>query len=227
MFSVSKLQYLEDPNSNTSDSLGKLKWTHEAILFLITLYKQHLNDFASTTERNDKVWNRISLELIANGYMYTSTQCKFKFKYLKSKYMQKKDNMKSTSSGQARIKFLYFDAMDDIFGKKPNVTPISLASSLSKHTLGTGECSNEQFDMLEAETINDEEIENIEPIKSKKKKKITAKNNIEKVLSEIRENSSAREAAKQKRHEENMQFKNKMLEVFNEKLDAMIDALKK
>lgn len=111
---------MSENNNNETDTniLGNLKWTHEAILCLIHLYEKYINDFNSTKERNDKIWTRLSYELNANGFNYTGNQCKFKFKYLKSKYMQKKDNMKSTSTGEACVTFRYFKEMDTIFGKK-------------------------------------------------------------------------------------------------------------
>ncbi|CAH0556428.1 unnamed protein product [Brassicogethes aeneus] len=117
--------------SDTSDlllnpNLGKLKWTHEAIMCLINLYKKHQNDFALTKYKNDKVWGWISNELNANSLQYTANQCK----YLKAKYVQKKDNMKSTSSGEACVKFKYFNELDAIFGTKPNVKPVAVASNL-------------------------------------------------------------------------------------------------
>lgn len=59
----------------------------------------------------------------------------FKFKYLKSKYMLKKDNMKGGANGQARVQFKFLEEMDDIFAKKPNVQPVSLASNTGHQSI--------------------------------------------------------------------------------------------
>lgn len=199
------------------DTLGKLKWTHEALLCLISLYKDHLKEFLSTTEKNDKVWNRVSLELIGHGFQYTANQCKFKFKYLKCKYMQKKDNMKNTSTGQACIKFQYFNQMDEIFGSKANVNPTSLASNLIKRNVLFEENKTENTLLAEEKT---------ETSNNKKKESRSQKSNIEKLIYEMRETSKAQETSRLQRHEDNMNFKRELLQSFNEKMDLMIDALK-
>lgn len=60
--------------------------------------------------------------------------CENKLKYLKAKYLQKKDNMSNKSSGARSINFDYFDELDEIFGKEPIVTPVAIASSSRLHT---------------------------------------------------------------------------------------------
>ncbi|CAH1114930.1 unnamed protein product [Psylliodes chrysocephalus] len=94
-----KDQIKETEEDTNSIELRLLKWTDDAIRFLIQTYKEHLEEFLSTKERNVKVWSRVLKELIANGFNYTQNQCMFKFKYLKSKYMLKKDNMKGGANG--------------------------------------------------------------------------------------------------------------------------------
>lgn len=61
--------------------------------------------------------------------MHTTEQVKNKFKYLKQKYMEKKDNMSEKSNGAGTIKFDYFFEMDELFGQDPDVQPVSTASS--------------------------------------------------------------------------------------------------
>jgi len=59
----------------------------------------------------------------------TTEQCKNKFKYLKQKYVEKKDNISTKASGAAHIKFEYFDEIDEIFKDDANIVPVSVASS--------------------------------------------------------------------------------------------------
>jgi len=92
---------------------------------LIDLYKFHEYLFKSTTIKNDKIWDMIAQQLP----MHTTKQIKNKFKYLKQKYMEKKDNMGQKSSGASMIKFDYFFEMDKIFSQDPDVEPVSIASS--------------------------------------------------------------------------------------------------
>lgn len=110
----------------------KAVWSRSATLMLIQSYKNHLNDFKSTTMKNSKVWSIISGELRVQGHEYTSAQCTDKFKYLKGQYTKKVDNMSDKSSGAARINFDFMEEMDEIFGKKPNIHPPSIASSSRK-----------------------------------------------------------------------------------------------
>lgn len=67
---------------------------------------------------------------------FSATQCKDKYKYLKSKYTMKKDNMSERASGAAAIKFDYFEEMDEFLGNRHNITPIALASNLLKRDGG-------------------------------------------------------------------------------------------
>lgn len=56
-------------------------------------------------------------------------QCRNKFKYLKSKYVKKNDNMSEKASGQSFLNFEFFEELDEIFNKDPNIVPVALASS--------------------------------------------------------------------------------------------------
>lgn len=75
--------------------------------------------------KNDKLWHEISQKLKTHSW----EQCKNKFKYLKSKYLQKVDNMGTHSTGASNIRFEYFREMNEIFSKQPNVQPVAIPSS--------------------------------------------------------------------------------------------------
>jgi alpha-acetolactate decarboxylase len=104
------------------------QWNKNATLMLLNLYKKYMKQFASTTTKNDKVWQELAKDMKTQKFFYSSVQCRDKFKYLKMRYVKKKDNMKR-ETGTENFKFDYFDEMDEIFGKKPNVTPVAIASS--------------------------------------------------------------------------------------------------
>lgn len=76
-------------------------------------------------QKNDEVWNKIKTEIGC----YSLHQVKDRWQYLRRRYIAKKDNMSAKSSGAATMKFDYFDEIDDILRKKPNVTPLAVASS--------------------------------------------------------------------------------------------------
>jgi len=135
-----------------SDTEKKL-WTRSDTIRLISLYKEHKSLFKSTTIRNDKVWKLIS-DKIKN---YSAEQCKNKFKYLKSKYTKKKDNMSIRASGQDSVLFEFFEELDSIFASEPNISPITIAST-SRVIINDGKVTNDDLLMEEDITspINEE-----------------------------------------------------------------------
>lgn len=58
---------------------------------------------------------------------YTEDQCQGKFKYLLLCYKKKLDNRHET--GSAVYEFEFFNELDELFGRKPNIRPKHLASS--------------------------------------------------------------------------------------------------
>ncbi|KAI4461112.1 phage integrase-related [Holotrichia oblita] len=119
-----------EEGSNLRGSDKSYQWDRQAILLLISLYKDHHKDFKNTSIKNEKVWGSIKEKFDAEGFKYSKTQIENKFKYLKARYIKKKDNEGSKRTGASPISFEYFDDFDEIFGKNPNVTPTSSASSL-------------------------------------------------------------------------------------------------
>jgi hypothetical protein len=95
-----------------------------AILIFISLYKDHQKQFRDTCIKNEKVWGSYPL------MGYAKTQIENKFKYLKARYIKKRDNEGNKGSGESPLSFHYYDEFDDIFGNHPNVKPMKCASSL-------------------------------------------------------------------------------------------------
>jgi len=171
----------------------RTSWNRDEIIELIDLYKSHEHLFKSTTIKNDKVWDMIAQQLP----MHTTEQIKNKFKYLKQKYMEKKDNMGQKSSGASMIKFDYFFEMDKIFSQDPDVEPVSTASS-SRGIRYASKTSSVQIE--ENSSSNDEVITK----KKNEKSKIRQKSELAKQLSTYEQNFKEREAKKEKRHNELM-----------------------
>lgn len=153
--------------------------------------------------KNNKLWDMIAQKLP----MHTTEQIKNKFKYLKQRYMEKKDNMDQKSSGAGAIKFDYFFEMDEIFSQDPDVQPVSTASSLQgmKHASKTPP--------IEIEDTSCSDSEEIMPKKEIKKLK-TKKSELAKQLSIYEENFKEREANKEKRHNEQMARQDAALKFF-------------
>ncbi|KAJ8942758.1 hypothetical protein NQ314_009969 [Rhamnusium bicolor] len=164
-------------------------WNRNNILQIINLYKEHGNLFKTTTIRNEKVWGVIAKEM----GVYTSERCKNKFKYLKSKYVKKKDNMSIKVTGQKGINLEYFEELDEIFGNNHNISPLSIASStedVDQENISDGneEIITDDRENMSKKRKENQDKENIEP-----KLKLTVVGQLKKIGKEIKEREKNRE----------------------------------
>lgn len=118
-----------DDMLNPSGTSCKAIWTHKSTLLFIDLYNKYETQFTSTMIKAEAVWKKIAAEMKTAGYEFSSGQCKDKMKYMKRCYLKKIDHMRSKSTGSAPIKCEYFDELDNLFGKKPNIKPVSVCST--------------------------------------------------------------------------------------------------
>lgn len=151
--------------------------------------------------------------------MYTADQCKNKFKYLKAKYIKKKDNMSDKASGQKKITFEYFDEFEDMFSSEPNISPLAIASTsrqfIDPETITKQRALSEQRD----DPCQVESNNNVKLGKKRKTEKDSVPKQIEKMTGEIgklREALQTQEENRQKRHEENIIQKQEATNVFKE-----------
>nr|XP_012223298.1 PREDICTED: uncharacterized protein LOC105672743 [Linepithema humile] len=163
---ISRPDLITDSEQENNNTTSRTSWNRKEIIELIGLYKSHEHLFKSTTIKNDKVWDMIAQQLP----MHTTEKIKNKFKYLKQKYMEKKDNMGQKSSGAGTIKFNYFFEMDEIFSQDPDVQPVSTASSSRGIQRASKTSSVETEENLVTNSSDDEEITKIKNEKPKKKK---------------------------------------------------------
>ncbi|XP_053598572.1 uncharacterized protein LOC128668816 [Microplitis demolitor] len=133
------------PSAEMNDIKSKLYWPRTATIRLIHLYHDHESDFQSKKKTSKSIWNEIASSINSenHGIVMSWSQCFDKMKYLKIQYSKKKDNMSSKSSGAAAMKFEYFNEMNEIFGKKPNITPEHCAAS-SRSSVNTERSSSKK-----------------------------------------------------------------------------------
>ncbi|XP_011883710.1 PREDICTED: uncharacterized protein LOC105570868 [Vollenhovia emeryi] len=110
--------------------LNSATWNDKAIKLLFTLYKDHQDDFKNTAVKNDIVWDKIRTQMITDGYNFTKTQIKDKWTNMRKQYMRVKDHNKQT--GVERKSYRYYDEMNELYGNKPSVNPVALASNMEK-----------------------------------------------------------------------------------------------
>lgn len=198
---------------DASTSATRNNWSKNVILKLIQLYKENDHLFKSTTVRNEKVWEQISKQLGT----HTAEQCKNKFKYLKSKYVKKKDNMSNKSTGSQVFNFSYFEEMDELFKNDPNITPVSIASTLKPYEVENVEATSE-----EAEN----EEQSVDEKKSKQGKK-RKHSELFGLLHRLETKAEQREKARQERHEAIMQQREEAKCEFKGILSELISKLNK
>jgi len=124
--------------------------------------------------------------------------------------MKVKDNIGDKSSGAMRITCKFYDELDEIFKKSPSVKPISVASSRN--------CKN----FPDIESDSDENLK-YGPIKKRKETKL--ERDTLSWLSAFKEDSSARETAREKRHQEMLNILTKAIDSYEVQMEKLIDKL--
>ncbi|XP_050062968.1 uncharacterized protein LOC126552321 [Aphis gossypii] len=167
-------------------------WTKSETLSLIEAYENNISIFECNSKKNRTGWIQVSKDLKKKQIEYTEDQCQGKFKYLLLCYKKKLDNRHKT--GSANYEFDYFDELDGLFGRKPNIKSKYLASS-SRIYNGLNEKGIFNEDNVSASTLH---TSNTPPEAKKQKKK----------------NPSVHEAAIQKRHDEKMAMSQLALDTY-------------
>ncbi|KAJ3628566.1 hypothetical protein MTP99_015865 [Tenebrio molitor] len=65
------------------------------------------------TSRSENKWTELAKKLQGCDYKMTATQCNDKWRYLKAKYAQKKDNLGDKGTGESPMDFQYFQLLDN------------------------------------------------------------------------------------------------------------------
>lgn len=169
------------------------KWNHISVIKLLNIYKDNIPLFTTQCIKNATVWEKVRVEMVNSGLNYSRNQIMSKFKYLKSQYMCKKDNMGAKCTGQAPIEFEFYDEFDDMFSKKPNVIPHTVVSS-DHPGLSRGIAMNEDQDEVSTDVMDEQQCKI--PVQKKIPEK-SAKNKMLTLLQDM-------QAQKNTRHEEMM-----------------------
>lgn len=199
-----KTQYTS--GKKQSEPMQHQSWNRQAILLLISLYKEHQKCFKDTSMKNEKVWNMISEKFKAEGFCYTKVQCENKFKYLKSRYIKRKDNMGDKGTGESPCSFDYYKEFDEIFGDKPNIKPIAVASSIKGCSSTTGTDNSSESDEP--------------PVKKTRMEK-----QVSKLWDFQEERSEERENARNKRHNDRLAVMERAITTYETVMNKLIDKM--
>ena len=156
------------------------------------LYKINTQNFDSMCK--SKVWSQIAIEFknIRNK-SFTANQCTGKWKGLKSMY--KKIKYHNNTSGNSSKNWEYYDEMDEILHKRPEINPPATCSSDSSTIQINSEVSSDTFDFDDIIVS-----ESSTPIPSTSRPK---KRKLDEVM-----------AARERNHREKMERADKFLDLF-------------
>lgn len=91
-----------------------------------------------------KVWMKIATQLTkTTGKKITPEQVDNKWKGFKKTYKKIKDH--NNTSGSDRKQWEFFNAMDDLLGKKPEITPVAVCSSSAGLSILKEASSNSKY----------------------------------------------------------------------------------
>ncbi|XP_023312370.1 uncharacterized protein LOC108915572 [Anoplophora glabripennis] len=101
-------------------------WSNANTLLLIDLYKKYEQSFDTDLKKN--IWHKITNDVnVKTGGLLSVTTVENKWKSLKRTYRSSK--IKMDRSGSQKRYRQYFNAMDDILAKRPEITPPAIVSS--------------------------------------------------------------------------------------------------
>lgn len=155
-------EFSQDFSQDSSQEKDGFRWPHEAILLLLTVYKDQEHQIVSGTMTMKKFWAIIANQLIKKGYNVNASQCKSKMAGLKNTYKSVKDHKGKSKYNKYRT-WRYYDIMDEIFKRRPWVTKVLTSDSptpsseyIDNKKRGLSPCKTElppkrlkQFGMLE------------------------------------------------------------------------------
>lgn len=115
--------------------------------------------------------------------------------------------MSEKASGQSNLNFEFFEELDEIFKKDPNIVPVALASSStykSDLTKQRNETLDQSDDNLNISTEADTDKTQKNLLNPRQKKRHSNRKKIVDQLAALREDLNQREINRQRRHEENL-----------------------
>jgi len=182
------------------------KWDRSAILSLIELFKRNYDNFKSTSIKNEHVWMEITNKMNERGFKFSKTQIENKFKYLKQRYIKKKDNMGNKSTGESPMIFDYFLEFDEIFGSKPSVTPLAIASSSKLQ-------ANIQDDSTDENSTDEPEMKKLKTSRIDRK--------IDSWKEYFTKKDEEKEEVRERRHREKMEIAEKTIKIMEKVIDKL------
>lgn len=121
----------------------RIHWNDAMVKLLLTEVNKHVQSFVSPI--NKQMWKNIAASMNTHGYNLSAENCNMKWTGMKKKYKMLIDA--NSKTGAAKQTWEYFDIINDMLIKKPEIVPLSIASSsrgfqLNQTALNTDESIN-------------------------------------------------------------------------------------
>lgn len=205
-----------------------VKWKDEnAVKVLIKLWQDHDSLFKSSVMKNVEVWRMISegLQRTNPNWIFSAVQCENKFKDLRRHYMATKDHNAQTGVQPKTCKF--YNEMEEVLSMKPSVKPVAIASSLKRRSSALESCSSPEPGNTCTEVYDSSDNGDEEMAVDRKEKKIKKKTRMECQLESWslanQAEAQKREEAREKRHKENMDKKEKSIKLYEGFMTKLLD----
>ncbi|OXU17983.1 hypothetical protein TSAR_016833, partial [Trichomalopsis sarcophagae] len=112
---------------NRAVNVGAYKWDEQDSKLLVPLYKESQEKYDNGSLTKKKFYTNIMKKLKEAGYIFTMQQCITKMDSFKRSYRKVKDH--NAQSGNDPKFYEFYDLLDEMFHKKPWITPLSKAGS--------------------------------------------------------------------------------------------------
>ena len=135
------------------------RWTKEATLCLLTAYKDLEWKLSDPKVKNKAVWQEIAQNLSENNFTFTAEKCERKMLNMKRDYRSVIDHNNKT--GNDRKTHPFMDEMNEIFGLKPTIKPLAVASSMPTKSKEGTETENKRKESRKRKSSHNESFTEI------------------------------------------------------------------
>lgn len=116
----------------------RIQWTDAMVKILLAEIQIHAESFTSPLSK--QTWKNIAVSINTHGYNLTADNCYIKWTGMKKKYKMIKDANNQT--GAAKQTWEYFDIVNGMLRKNPEIEPLSIASNIRGFQINQGASSS-------------------------------------------------------------------------------------
>lgn len=159
-------KYNSEENQKNDEDKETFTWPEKAVLLFLELYREREQEFTTGMKRHNKLWSEIASELKNSNYNVSPVQVQNKMSGLKRTYKKIKDS--NAKSGNYNSSWIYYSALDSLFGEKRWVSPPAIASSDGPNP--PSELASSSSSIFNSSSSMDFELQNSASSKPKKRK---------------------------------------------------------